>query len=59
MARFKMMDENEYLSNIYHILGKGTKAIFSHSNYSTYYILHSKCFMTKNIFACLANGATL
>lgn len=61
MVHFEMMDVYEYLKDIYRVLEKGGKALFHHSNYSEDYMTdfactpHARCFMSKDIFAYLAN----
>ena len=61
MVHFEMMDVYEYLKDIYRVLRKGGKALFHHSNYTADYMAdfahapHARCFMSKDIFAYLAN----
>lgn len=63
MVHFEMMDVYEYLKDIYRVLKKGGKALFHHSNYIADYMAdfahapHARCFMSKDIFAYLANRA--
>lgn len=61
MVHFEMMDVYEYLKDIYRVLQVGAKALFHHSNYHNDYLAnfahapHARCFMSKELFAYLAN----
>ena len=61
MVHFEMLDVYEYLKDIYRVLMEGGRALLHHSNYSADYKTdfsktpHARCFMSKDIFAYLAN----
>lgn len=63
MVHFELMDVYTYLKDMYRVLRKGGKALLHHSNYTTDYAAdflhapHSRCFMSKDIFAYLAHRA--
>lgn len=63
MVHFELMDVYEYLKDIYRVLKIGGRALFHHSNYASDYSAdfahspHARCFMSKDIFAYLANRA--